>query len=326
MKILVTGAFGNIGRQVLAQAIARGHSVSAFEVDTNQNRRAAGAFSKNLRSLFWGDIRNPADVWRAISGQDAIIHLAGIIPPASERNPDLCRAVNVGGTRNLAEAIRDGGNRTSLVFASSATVMGHTQDKKPPLKATDPMNPTDAYTRSKAEAETLLADSGIRHCALRLTAVMPTAAFYSTKLFAAAFEIPLNVRCEVVVDIDVATACVNAAEALPTDRSLAGATYFIGGGKRNGCQMNAREMFTGLFGPLRIPLPEERLFAPDRNGYSLDWYDTEEAEAKLHFQNHSFEEYGRMLARNYRPVHPLILIFRHSIAAFIARKSPYFLT
>ncbi len=41
MKVLVTGAFGNVGRKVVKQAVSPGHSVSIFEINTKHNRRAA---------------------------------------------------------------------------------------------------------------------------------------------------------------------------------------------------------------------------------------------------------------------------------------------
>jgi len=324
MNILITGAFGNIGRLVLAQALRRGHAVSVLEMDSKRNRKAARKWGKRARAVFLCDIRDAAAVGRAVAGQDVVIHMAGILPPASEARPDLCRAVNVGGTENLIAALRAAGRGVSLVFVSSVSVMGRTQDRTPPLCVSDAVNPENTYARTKAEAEAAVSRSGLRHCILRLAAVMPTSIFYSNLLsmFVEAFAMPLDLRCEIVVDVDAAAACVHAAEGLPGDGALTGKTFFIGGGGGKGCQMRAREMYRGIFGSVGVPVPREDLFVDGRAGYPLDWYDTEEAEKVLRFQDHTFEDFQGILGRQLRPLRPLIRLLRPLIVRYIARKSP----
>ncbi len=48
------------------------------------------------------------------------------------------------------------------------------------------------------------------------------------------FEIPLQARCEVILDLDVAAALVTAAENLTAGGIAPGKTFFIGGGKSQG--------------------------------------------------------------------------------------------
>lgn len=324
MNILITGAFGNIGKLVLAQALRRGHAVSVLEMDTKRNRKAAQTRVKRAKAVFLGDIRDSRMVARAVTGQDVVLHMAGILPPASEARPDLCRAVNVGGTENLVAALRQTGRGASLVFVSSVSVMGRTQDRTPPLRASDPVHPENTYARTKTEAEAVVCRSGLRHCILRLSAVMPTSIFYTNLLsmIVEAYAMPLDLRCEIVVDIDAAAACVHAAEGLPGSGALDGKTFFIAGGGGKGCQMRAREMYRGIFGSVGIPVPREDLFVDSRTGYPLDWYDTEEAEEELHFQNHTFEDFQGILGRQVRPLRPLIRLFRPWIVEYVARKSP----
>ena len=52
----------------------------------------------------WGDITDPDSVAQAVAGQECILHLAAIIPPLTEQNPDLAHRVNVQGTHNVIEA------------------------------------------------------------------------------------------------------------------------------------------------------------------------------------------------------------------------------
>jgi len=296
--------------------------VSVLEADSRRNRRRAPRHEA-AAGTFLGDIRDRDFVRRAVAGQDAVIHLAGILPPASERRQELCRSVNVDGTRVLVEALREQAAPASLVFVSSASVMGRTQDREPPVHAEDPVHPETHYARTKVEAEEVVAGSGLRHCVLRLGAVMPTRVPSALDAFAEElFAIPLDVRCEIVVDVDAAAACLNAAERLAAGARIDGRVFFIGGGGRNGCQMRARDMLQGVFASVGLWLPEPSLFADARAGYSLDWYDTEEAQKALHFQNHTFDEYRRIISRKSGVLRPLVWLFRPLIEGLLASKSP----
>lgn len=323
MNILITGGFGNVGRRVFDQARFRGHAVSVLDVDSVRNRRAARRYGVSART-FLGDIRDSDLVRRAADGQDAVIHLAGILPPASERKQDLCRSVNVDGTRNLVEVLGRQPTPASLVLISSASVMGRTQNRKPPIRPTDPVHPQTWYARTKVEAEDVVARSGLRYCVLRLSAVMPTRVPSGLGAFAEElFAIPLDVRCEIVVDVDAAAACLNAAERLAAGARIDRRVFLIGGGRRNGCQMRARDMLQGILGSVGLGLPTPSLFCDDRAGYSLDWYDTDDAQRALHFQNHSFDEYRRIISRKSSVLRPLVWFLRPLIENLLARKSPY---
>ena len=52
-----------------------------------------------------GDITNVDTVRRAVDGVEAVIHLAAILPPASERDRAKTFAVNVDGTTHIVRAL-----------------------------------------------------------------------------------------------------------------------------------------------------------------------------------------------------------------------------
>jgi len=103
-----------------------------------------------------GDLRNPGDLAAAVQGQDVVIHLAFIIPKLSvtgvesEKRPDWARAINVGGTQNVIEAMKAQPNQPRLVFASSLHVYGLTQDQPPPRTASDPVRPVEHYSGTRS--------------------------------------------------------------------------------------------------------------------------------------------------------------------------------
>ena len=141
MKILLTGPFGNIGEATLAELVRRGHEVRCFDVPSKRNKAIAKTWRNHPIEIQWGDLRNPEDVRKAVAGRDAVIHLAFVIPKLSatgkesEAEPDWARAINVGGSRNLIEAMHELTPDAKLLFTSSIHVYGPTQHLPPPRKA-----------------------------------------------------------------------------------------------------------------------------------------------------------------------------------------------
>ena len=324
MNILVTGGFGNIGVAAVNECLGRGHSVSVFEVRTKRTEKLARRFAKRNVRVFFGDLRKVEDLFPAVVAQDAVIHLAAILPPLSDARPDLCAAVNVGGTANLVHALQTSTPRAALVQVSSASVMGPTQKRSPPLRPSDPLAPTDAYSRSKIEAEALVAASGLRQCILRLAAVMPSVVNlpYLLGMIKVVFDIPLDARCEIVLDLDVAHALVSAAENLLGSGEMDGKRGFIAGGRAQGCQMMTRDMIIASFLPMGLGLPDESLFPPEPDSYYLDWYDTEEAQSILRYQRHTAEQWQAIMMRETRYLRPFIRLFKAGIMEWLERKSP----
>jgi uncharacterized protein YbjT (DUF2867 family) len=68
MKIAVFGSTGGNGRLILAEAMRRGHEVTAFA-----RRPDALAEVTGLAAVVGGDARDPADAGKAVAGQDAVI-------------------------------------------------------------------------------------------------------------------------------------------------------------------------------------------------------------------------------------------------------------
>src|SRR5258708_26511789 len=128
MRILLTGAFGNIGMSTLQELLRQGHQVRCFVPWHKANERTARRFAGKIE-LIQGDIRRPADLPAAVQEQDVIIHMAYMIPPRTEDQPGLARSINVDGTRNLLAAASSLHRPPSLFFASSFAGSSHTQDQ-----------------------------------------------------------------------------------------------------------------------------------------------------------------------------------------------------
>ena len=143
--VLVTGASGLVGKALSVSLGARGRLVrSAIRTVTAQPQTQEYAV---------GDIGPATDWTAAVTGCDAVVHLAAHVHVMSRRVHDSggeYHRVNVEGSENLArQAARAGVRR--FVFLSSVKVNGEASARA--FVESDPPNPFDAYGASKSEAE-----------------------------------------------------------------------------------------------------------------------------------------------------------------------------
>jgi hypothetical protein len=136
------------------------------------------------------------------------------------------------------------------------------------------------------------------------------------------FDMPLDARCEIVFDIDVAYALVSTAEKVTKSKEMLGVKGFIAGGKQNGCQTIVKEFIKSIFEPLGLQIPHESLFPADYNSYYLDWYDTKETQDILGYQRHSIEDWLALIKKKYGPLLPLLPLFKTVISNWLEKKSP----
>ena len=90
-----------MGRLVVDRLVADGHSVRVFDLPV---ANFDGLDVMAGVEIATGDLTDAGDVAAAVAGASAIVHLAAILPPVAEANPELTDRVNVEGTRVLLEA------------------------------------------------------------------------------------------------------------------------------------------------------------------------------------------------------------------------------
>ena len=67
MKVLLTGAMGNIGFSTWRRLLVEGHDVVAFDLESRRARQLASDIAGRVHFV-WGDITNPESLrphWRA---------------------------------------------------------------------------------------------------------------------------------------------------------------------------------------------------------------------------------------------------------------------
>ena len=151
-RVLVTGGAGFIGSHLIEALVSEGFDVGALD-DFSSGRREnlSVRFGKPNFCLVEGDVRDKADVKKALEGVDVVFHLAAVInTDFSVKNPLVVNEVNVGGTLNvLRESLKAGVKR--LVYASSCAVYGEPVNL--PINEEHPTKPMSPYGVSKLAAE-----------------------------------------------------------------------------------------------------------------------------------------------------------------------------
>ncbi len=107
MKIVVMGATGGTGLEIVNRALELSHSVTAFVRSPESLLKRFGDRIHILR----GDLLNPAELQYAIAGQDAVLSAFGHRPPVSKENAHLIQRF----TAALTDAMKAAGVRRVVV-------------------------------------------------------------------------------------------------------------------------------------------------------------------------------------------------------------------
>ena len=165
MKVVVTGASGNVGTSVLR---ALGAEAGVSSILGLCRRLPETSFDK----VQWARADVTQDTLEPLfSGADAVVHLAWAIQPSRDAN--ALRATNVDGTRRVLEAAGAAGVgaviHASSVGAYSAGPSHGAVDESWPTRGI----PTSFYSRHKAEAEAMLAEFAQEHPRVRVATLRP---------------------------------------------------------------------------------------------------------------------------------------------------------
>jgi nucleoside-diphosphate-sugar epimerase len=292
--LLITGGAGRLGINVCKAFLKDGFQVRVFDLDTPGNRKSVKRFNGKAEAQ-WGDITRPDSVQKALEGIDAIVHMAGILPPVAYEKPKLAFKVNVGGTRIIVDLLKRTGKKIPFVFTSSVAAFGPTPTFTEPLcPEKHHANPKGAYGETKLQAEDIIKESGIDYVILRLTATMYLN--FSVSDIKRMFSVPLNNRVEYCHPDDTASAILNAVKNFDL---VKGNTLVISGGPEQ--RMLYKDMIRAILGVMGLPVPPARKFT--KEPYYLDWYDTTKSQKLLNFQQRGFadyiRDYSKQLARQY---------------------------
>lgn len=174
MKVLVTGSDGFIGSHLTEELVKKGYQVRAFVYYNSFNTwgwldTLSTTIMQNVE-IFQGDIRDPYGVEMAMSGVDAVFHLAALIAiPFSYHSPDTYVDTNIKGTLNVLQAARK--LQTKRVIVTSTSEVYGTA-RYVPIDENHPFQGQSPYSATKIGADRL-AESFYRSFQLPVSIARP---------------------------------------------------------------------------------------------------------------------------------------------------------
>ncbi|HLT34917.1 MAG TPA: NAD-dependent epimerase/dehydratase family protein [Enhygromyxa sp.] len=329
-RVLVTGAFGNVGANTVPELARLGHEVHALGTDSKSSRKVEVSLARQHRfTTHRVDLRDADAVRRTVESirPEVILHIAAVIAPLAYVHPKLAYQVNVGGTHNLLAAAARLADPPRFVFTSSYIVHAPRNPHRPapPLTGDTPVDPRDNYARHKVAGEQAVRDSGLSHAVLRLPVTLPTDLSWGMdRSFLQFFALlPPDRRQHVLDSRDAGRALANAVEA-----EIDGLTLTLGGPEHD-CRVTAYEFHERSIrvrGLRPFPLEWFRRADPecDDAWYSEDFVDTRPSQQLLDYQQHSLADYLDYVRRaagwSYYAMRALAPLARRRLMA----ESPYY--
>ncbi|MBK6730233.1 MAG: NAD(P)-dependent oxidoreductase [Bacteroidetes bacterium] len=283
-RILLTGASGTVGYEVLKQlyAIKENFEITVFDVNSKKSRKKFKPFSKEVR-IVYGDITKTDNLKNICFDKDVVIHLAAIIPPLADEKSELAYQVNTIGTEQLIRCLEQHSPHAFFLYSSSVSVYGD-RIKNPWITTQDPLNPSprDEYATTKIAAEKIIQNSKLDWSIFRLSAIMG-----GHKISKLMFHQPLNTSLEIATPEDTARAFVNA---IFKQEQVSKKIFNLGGGEN--CRISYSDLLIRsfkIFGLGKFDFPPNT-FA-DKNFHCGYYKDGNELDAILNFTKDTLDSY-----------------------------------
>jgi len=237
----------------------------------------------------------------------------------TESKSTFSKDVNVEGTRCLISCAEIENPSMRFIFPSSVTVFGLPSRNEAPRTALDSVEPTDHYTDHKLICETMLKQSQLEWCILRVGVSVDSRTLRTDW---ATFRKLLQVRAdnplEYVHPKDVAFAMCQALTALEAPKKV----LLIGGGQD--CQITQRQFLGAAMSACGLTLDSD-VFGQD--AFYTHWMNTEESQRILQYQMHYFSDYineMQVALKRVRilltPVRPIVNKVFHNVMKSLTRQ------
>jgi len=162
-RILITGGAGFIGVNAAQHFIERGWHATVLDnlsrAGTERNLKWLLEHHPDRTAFVREDVRNAAALGECVTGQDAVLHLAGqVAVTTSLVDPVTDFEVNAGGTVDVLEALRTRNPEAPFVFASTNKVYGRLEHQDGACREQQPLDFHSPYGCSKGAADQYVRD------------------------------------------------------------------------------------------------------------------------------------------------------------------------
>ncbi len=173
MRVLITGAAGFIGQQVLNDLATQHPKWTLIAADIRS--QTVQGLKMNVEPVLL-DISQANQVHECVTAwkPEAIVHLASVVTPPRGMSDAQLHAIDVGGTRSVVEAAL-ANNVQQLIVTSSGAAYGYFPENAEWIDEDDPLrgHAHFAYAKHKREVELLLANTRRHHPQLKQLVLRP---------------------------------------------------------------------------------------------------------------------------------------------------------
>lgn len=290
-KVLVTGAAGTIGINVIKYLLSEGkYEITAVDLKNSGNYKRLKKYKRRVNLLF-GDVSDSTFMEDALKEMNYVIHLAGVDLPIGNINSRLTHEIDYKGTENIVRIIDFYNPECYLLYASSASVYGK-QDKDEVSVSTKPnLNDDDYYSLAKLEAEDIIKRKLNNYVIFRIPVVLTNITKYNF-----IYSYKPTAKMEVVTDTDVSYMFVRALDKI---NDVNKKTFNVGGGEN--CRTTGKKLNEDLFKVFGITKKyiDNKLFI-DKGFYSYYFKDSDKLDDILQFRNDSISSYLMRIKRRVR--------------------------
>ncbi len=301
--VYLTGSSGNMGWYGFQELYKRKdkYDIVLLNRDSEKTRAKFAAYANDPCVKFtWGDLNNYEDVLAGVTGADVVLHVGGMVSPAADYDPRGTIKTNVTAARNIVNAVKAQPNADDIRTVYIGTV-AETGERDAPIhwgRCGDPLKCSvyDHYAISKTIAESIFAESGLKHwVSLRQSGILYANIIKNYDPIM--FHVPMNGVLEWATVEDSGRLLANLCEDWVSEDFWRG-FYNIGSGADY--RITNYEFECLLLGALGLGSPEQ-LF--EINWHTLrnfhgQWYeDSDVLESYLHFrENKPIKQYFAEIA------------------------------
>ena len=179
-RVFMTGASGVMGYASFKEIYQHRPDIDLVLLlrDSKKNRTMFKNFEHDSRvKIVWGDLLDYKSVKEGVDGCDYVLHIGGLVSPKADPLPIETTLTNVGAAENIVRAVKEQKDPDSIKVVYIGTV-AQTGERNDPIhwgRCGDPIKIAiyDHYGASKAKAERIFAESGLKHwVSLRQTGIL----------------------------------------------------------------------------------------------------------------------------------------------------------
>ena len=285
-KVLVTGAAGAIGVNVLKYLLSEGkYEITAVDLPNNKSYKALKKYKKRF-NIVYADLTDPIITDGLVKDQDYIINLASVTPNLGNAKKELCEIVDYKVVENIVRAISFYNPNCNLIYTSTTCVYNakkdevSTKDKESVLKE-------DYYSFYKLKGENLIKKNVSNYIIFRLPMVLTNP---SNNYFV--YNGVNSETVEVISDLDASYALVKALSSSKLNKK----TLNLAGGES--CQINYKELIDKVLLAYGISFKYlANVVFVNKNYHGFIYKDSDDLNKILEFRNDSISSFLMRLKR-----------------------------